>query len=515
MTKQPPITAIDPRTNVSIPLPGIDSAPIPLTGRTPPPPYPVDALGELLGNAAKAFAYYVQTPLGMAAQSVLAVTSLAVQGHANVKKGNVGTSPTTLYCLTIAASGERKSSLDGQAMKPIYEYQTERRAEYDTLMAEHRADLEAHEMRYKSIVTSYKGSGKKPCPLTQGEQQALSAELAELEKNRPMPPPRPHILMEEPTAEGIYKHFLDALATAGLFSDEGGAFFSGHGMVDEAKGRIITMLSQLWDGKPITRTRAAAGESGVLAGRRLAAHLMIQPVIADKVLSDRLMMGQGFLARFLICSDRSLVGSRFLSSRPPEESTATDPPITRFWQAIADLILQPLPANETGELEPETLAITGAAFDAWVTVHDAIEEQLSPHGELSVIREFAAKAADNAARIAAVLAYVETRSAPTPEHIYRAAELMQYYLQTMIQRTQEAAHSITEHEARELADWIRQNGGELHSDNFNKLPAAYRKAQKARALLGLLVDYGHAVVTTQGPNGKPRAWKMREDRNDV
>jgi hypothetical protein len=136
-------------------------------------------------------------------------------------------------------------------------------------------------------------------------------------------------------------------------------------------------------------------------------------------------------------------------------------------------------------------------------------------GELSLIREFAAEAADNAARIAAILAYVETRSASTPEHINRAAELMQYYLQTLIQRTQEATQITGEHEVRELADWVRQNGGELHANNFNKLPAAYRKAKTARALLALLVDYGHALVTFSGPNGKARAWKLREGRNNV
>lgn len=417
--------------------------------------------------------------------------------------------------MTVAASGERKSSLDSQAMKPIYEYQAERRAEYESQLAEYRASLEAHELRHKSIIASYKPNGKKPRPLTADEQAALSEELAELEKSRPTPPKRPHILMEEPTAEGIYKHFLDAQATAGLFSDEGGAFFSGHGMADEAKGRTITMLSQLWDGKPITRTRAAAGESGVLAGRRLAAHLMIQPVIADRVMSDQLMMGQGFLARFLVCSDRSLVGSRFLSGRPHDENAANDPTIRRFWNRLGELIRQPLPTNEAGELEPEILAISGPAYEAWAAVHDAIEEQLSPHGELSVIREFAAKAADNSARIAAILAYVETRSAPTVEHIHRAAELIQYYLQTMILRTQEAAQNAVEHEAQELADWMRQNGGELHADHFNRLPAAYRKAKKARALLSLLVDYGHAFVTVTGPNGKPRAWKLREVLDNV
>lgn len=515
MTKQPPIIATDPRTNLSTPLPGIDTKPLPLAERAAPPPYPIEALGELLGNAAEALAYHVQTPIGMAGQSVLAASSLAVQGHINVQKGNIGISPTSLYCLTIAASGERKSSLDGLTMKPIYEFQAERRAEYEALMAGYRSDQEAHELRYKSVVASYKGNGKNTRPLSRDEQEALASDLAELERSKPTPPLRPHILMEEPTAEGVYKHFLDALATAGLFSDEGGAFFSGHGMADEAKGRSITMLSQLWDGKPITRTRAGAGESGVLAGRRLAAHLMVQPIIADKVLADRLMLGQGFLARFLVCSDRSLVGSRFLSGRTCDESAANDPAVSRFWETLGELIRQPLPTNEVGELKSETLPITGLAFDAWVDVHDAIEEQLAPHGELSVIREFAAKAADNAARIAAVLSFVEGRSAPSPEHVFRAAALMQYYLQTMIQRTQEAAQSTPEHEARELAEWIRRNGGELHADSFNRLPAAYRKAKTARALLALLVDYGHAFVSVTGPNNKPRAWKLREGRDYV
>jgi hypothetical protein len=515
VSKQPPITATHPTTGISKPLASIDSTPLPLAGRAPTPPYPVDALGELLGSAAKRLAYYVQAPVGMAAQSLLAVASLAVQGHVNIQKGSIGTSPTTLYCITIAGSGERKSSMDNLAMKPVYEYQAERRAENESLMAEHKAAEEAHELRYQSIVKSYKGPGKNQKPLSHDQQQALAADLAELEQGRPKPPPRPHILMEEPTAEGIYKHLAEALPIAGLFSDEGGAFFSGHGMADEAKGRTITMLSQLWDGKPITRTRAGAGESGVLAGRRLAAHLMMQPIIADKVLADPLMKGQGFLARFLVCAETSLIGGRFLANRPPDESASRDPAVIRFWDALSELIRQPLPTNEAGELEPVTLTITGPAFEIWTHTHDAIERQLSQQGELSEIKEFAAKAADNAARIAGVLAYFETRTDPTPEHIERASTLMGYYLNTMIQRTQEATQTTAEHEAREVFEWLRHNGGELSADNFKQLPAAYRRAKKARTLLMLLVDYGYAVVTVTGPNGKARAWKLRESQTNV
>ena len=515
MNKQLNIMATHPVTNISAPLPSIDTSPLPLAGRAPTPDYPVDALGELLGNAAKRLAYYVQAPIGMAAQSLLAAASLAVQGHVNIQKGNIGTSPTTLYCITIAGSGERKSSMDSLAMKPIYEFQADRRAEHETLMAEYKAAEEAHELRYQSIVKSYKGTGKNPRPMSYEQQQALALDLADHEKNRPKPPPRPHILMEEPTAEGIYKHLAEALPNAGLFSDEGGAFFSGHGMADEAKGRTITMLSQLWDGKAITRTRAGAGESGVLAGRRLAAHLMMQPIIADRVLADPLMKGQGFLARFLVCAETSMVGTRFLSSRPHDESASHDPDVISFWETLAELIRQPLPTNDSGELEPETLTITGPAFEMWTRTHDAIERQLSQQGELSEIKEFAAKAADNAARIAGVLAYLETRAAPTAEHIERASTLIGYYLNTMIQRTQEATQSAAEHEAAQLLEWLQRNGGELVADNFKQLPAAYRSAKKARALLSLLVDYGHLVVTGNGPNGKPRTWKVIQGQSNV
>ena len=507
MSVRTSINATDPRTGVNAPLPGFDLTPLTLAGRAAPPPYPVEALGAILAPAAKALAHYVQVPLGMSAQSVLAAASLAVQGHIDIKKGNIGHTIAVLFCITEALSGERKSSLDNQVIKPIYEFQAERRAEYKSLLADYTAECEAHEIRHQSIIRSYRGAGKKPKPLSHDEQKELSEELAELEKNKPKAPDRPHILMEEPTAEGIYKHFVDALPIAGLFSDEGGAFFAGHGMAEESKGRTITMLSQLWDGKPITRTRAGAGESGVLAGRRLSAHLMVQPVIADKVLSDPLMMGQGFLARFLVCSDTSIVGTRFLADRDPNESPTNDPAVTRFWDLISELIRKPLPVDEAGELQPEIMEISGDAYAAWVDLHDAIEEQLSPQGEFSVVREFAAKAADNAARIAGILAYIETRSAPTTEHIERAGQIMNYYLKSMILRTQDAAQSSAEHEAHELFNWIQDRGGELDADDFKKLPAVFRSAKKARPLLGLLVSYGHAVVTVTGPNGKPRAWK--------
>jgi len=508
------LKVIHPGTGRIVELQSTETQPQPLASKPTYPTYPVGALGELLGGAAKALAHHVQVPMGMAAQSVLAVASLVVQGQLNIRKGGIGVSPVSLYCMTIAGSGERKSSVDTLAMKPVYEYQAKRRQDYASLLAEYTACMEAHNQAYQSIINSYKKQAKSRA-LQQREQEALAYDLGELEKAKPKLPPRPHILMEEPTAEGIYKHFLEADTIAGLFSDEGGAFFSGHGMSDEAKGRTITMLSQLWDGKPITRTRGSAGESGVRAGMRLSAHLMVQPIIANKVLADPLMAGQGFLARFLVAQDEPLVGQRLLKDRPESEGPSHCPALQTFWKKLEDLLADELAVNESGELEPTEMVITGKAYSSWVLVHDEIEKQLSPHGELATIKEFAAKAADNIARIAAVLTYLESGSNPEEAEIFRAAQLMNYYLKVMLQRSESAVQSQLEQEAAELKHWIMENhGGHICSADFKKLPSAYRKAIKARQLLTLLVDYGHANVTgVEGKKNRPREWAMIAETN--
>ena len=71
----------------------------------------------------------------------------------------------------------------------------------------------------------------------------------------------------------------------GVFSDEGGGFLGGHGMSKENRLRTIAGLSDLWGGEAIRRVRAGDG-STAMYGRRLAMHLMVQPIAAEEVLAD-------------------------------------------------------------------------------------------------------------------------------------------------------------------------------------------------------------------------------------
>ena len=68
--------------------------------------------------------------------------------------------------------------------------------------------------------------------------------------------------------------------------------------------------------------RAADGAAKYF-GRRLALHLMMQPVIAETILSDNVLTGQGFLARSLLAWPTSTIGSR----QYVEVDLAADPAI--------------------------------------------------------------------------------------------------------------------------------------------------------------------------------------------
>ena len=96
---------------------------LPLRRDTPPPkPFPLNALGPLLCDAANCMAEILQCPDALAGQSVLAAATLAAQAHADVViDGRV--SPLSGYFVTVAESGERKSAIDTLALKPHEDHQ--------------------------------------------------------------------------------------------------------------------------------------------------------------------------------------------------------------------------------------------------------------------------------------------------------------------------------------------------------------------------------------------------------
>ncbi len=92
-------------------------------------------------------------------------------------------------------------------------------------------------------------------------------------------------------------------------------------MPSEIRTKTLAALNKLWQGDPIQRTRAGDG-SVSLYGRRLAVHLMVQPVVAREFMSDPKATGTGFLPRFLIVEPPSTIGSRLRANARPSGAAA-------------------------------------------------------------------------------------------------------------------------------------------------------------------------------------------------
>lgn len=445
-------------------------------------PYPVEALGPVLGEAAKAIASIVKVPPAMAAQSVLSAAAMAAQPHGDaVRDGQV--IPLSLFMLTVAESGDRKSAADKLALTAHRQYQRD-------LMEQYKADRK----EYRDANDVYQKARAAILDRAKTDPHAAKAEIGQLEE--PIEPPSPFILAEEPTLEGLQKSLLRGHASQGLFSDEGGQFFGGHASKPENMLKTVAGLSKLWDAAPITRTRASEGESDFRHGCRLSAHLMIQPIVATDVLSNPTMKGQGFLPRFLVAWPTSLAGTRRYESADP----TTDPRLGRYWQRMAALLaLEPF-KSEAGELTPSALHMGKQAKDVWIKEHDRFEIELGQGGDLEDIKPTAAKAAENLLRIAGVFAIVEQSSSISAPLAERAAILMRWYVTEALRLAQPIKIDPQLRNADRLAHWL------INKQWFNfdarrlqrEGPSFTRKAATERdRLLALLVSH-HWLSTLDG-----------------
>ena len=439
-----------------------------------PAPYPLSAVGDLIGDAAKAIVEAVQVPDALAAQSVLSAAAMAAQAHGNVQRAGQQI-PLSLFALTVAESGDRKSAADRLALQAHQQHQRELLEQYKADAKQYRDQRDAYQKARANILDKAKG-----------DPESVADDLGKLLE--PEAPPSPFILSEEPTLEGLQKSLLRGHPSQGLFSDEGGQFFGGHATKPENALKSVAGLSKLWDGAPISRTRASEGESSARFGCRLSAHLMIQPIVATEVLSNPVMQGQGFLARFLIAWPESLAGTRFYRDADPSR----DRRLSRYWQRMACLLAQEPIKDENGELTPPTLVLEPAALAAWIEEHDAIERQLGQGGDMQEIKPTAAKGAENLLRIAGVFAVVEGKPTICVELIKRAGELVRWYLGEALRLTNPSKVDQQLLQAQRLLDWLLTN--QRHSFDARTLqregPPFIRKSAKQRdSILAVLVEH--------------------------
>ena len=109
-----------------------------------------------LGPAAEAIASRIQCAPALAAQSVLAVGSLAAQRLADVHLPFGQTRPLSLFVVTLAGSGDRKSSADNEALIPVRMAKLALREEYRSAFERWKITAAVWEAERKKIEADRK-----------------------------------------------------------------------------------------------------------------------------------------------------------------------------------------------------------------------------------------------------------------------------------------------------------------------------------------------------------------------
>lgn len=482
--------------------------PLPLRRALPPAePFPLAALGPLLEGAARAIMDRVQCPDAIAAQSVLGAASLAAQGQAEVIIPATGhPRPLSLFLVTVAASGERKSAADSEALRPCRQREEALQVRYALELPRHANAKAAWDEARKKAV----GRAKGDFAATRDALDALGP--------APVPPVAPLLLVREPTLGGLHKLFGEAQPSLGLFSDEAGGFLGGHGMSEENRLLMGAGLSELWDGAPIRRVRVGDGAT-ILPGRRLAAHLMIQPGVADRLLSNVELGQQGLLSRLLVAAPASLAGTRM--QRAPEPGSREK--LDAYSRRLLDM-LERLPIGENGGVAPRKLEMDYCASQVWREFTDATERRLGSGGDFEPIRGFANKLAEHAARIAGVIELVERADAELigPRAMERGIALASFYAGEALRLFHTGAIPPEVAQAELLLNWLHAGWGKPLvgiAHVYQRGPNSIRTKGKARAAIDVLEEHGwlHAVADGADIEGKRHrdVWRVIPPHSQV
>lgn len=406
------------------------------------PSYPVDALGGILGNAARAIADGYQLDPAIAGQSVLAAAFVACQHGADVETAS-GRKPISNNLLTCALSGDGKSTADGPALAPIRAIEKAAYAQYELEMAE-----------WESLPR----------------------------KDRGDKPTNPLILVADFTAEGLVRQFREGRSSLGAFSDEAGAVFGGHGFSAERKLMTAAGITSLWDGAGIRARARASDDRGGLEAKfdvRLSAHWLIQPAAIHDAVNDSLLGEQGFWPRVLIATPPPGKPRQYR----PFDATA-NPAIRAYWDRLGARI------GATYEDTRPVITATPAALEMVSKFFVALDRASRGHnGKYSPIRAWGARGTEHLMRVAAVLAVFERGfgAAIGTDEIERAAQLVTYSLDCWLSLLEAKPEAEAKAYAERLMEWLRtQPNGQSSETAMLRIGPKPRSASLRDSALAIL-----------------------------
>jgi hypothetical protein len=248
----------------------------------------------------------------------------------------------------------------------------------------------------------------------------LHKELADHAAKRPRKPRLRRIMRHNATARGV----MDALQGDGesiaLMDDEGAVVLAG-GVMNQAGLR-----NKGWDGARLIAFDRADSESVVARNPRVTVSIMVQQSVLKEFLERRgdVMRGSGGWARYLVAWPASTQGYRFMSYADPVWKH-----LPAFHQRVRKRLEEYNSNIESGKVERTVLEFSDEAKRLWIDMVNKTEGWIQPWGYLGDIKDFASKAMEIVARVAALLHwFAENEGKISVDTLRRALRIVEWHL---------------------------------------------------------------------------------------
>lgn len=429
--------------------------------------YPVEALPQLAKEAIEAIAHYVQAPISMAAQCVLATMSHIAQAEVNAPlRHKINGGPCSLFLLCEGESGSRKTGALDMANKSINDLEKLKYSKYQTELSKWHAD-----------------------------ENKTTAE-----------PTDPSCVFSDATVEAITTMMISGdLKAASLSSDEAAQFFGGHSMKGDTRGNALGTLTKLFDSGFTERARAKSNinGSGKAYDVRLTFSLLGQHEILVGALNDPILVGQGFLPRFLFTAPESIAGSRLQSLDFLNESAEDDERLKRYWSRCKQLLAaQTVPQVIVDSANTNQRPVIPMSHDAkiiWNKFYNSIETKQGAGQRYEYLKAFASRSSEIAIRVATVFAYFEGKHEIDDALMKSACLVVQHSLNEWASYSDITTKAKTD--ASVLLEWLIKKCQQdkvahiLKTEIQQKCrPASVRKKQVLEPILEHLVDTNYVQL---------------------
>lgn len=451
-------------------------------------PYPIDAFGDDLGAVVKRCAYFAQVPLSWAGQSVLGALSTVAQCFIDAPLLLGKYTPVSLWLLTQGKSGAGKTALQDLTYNGIYQF------------------TECENRRFEQQIQAY------------NEYQSLPPKQRKEFTEPKEPIDLTPIFTDATIAKILDRYVHDGIKNLSLVSDDGGKFFHGHSMKADTAGSSLASLTNIHSSGRVDKARVGDNKTANKFKQknkayrcRLTMDIAVQPIIMQGVMSDSLMTEQGFLARFLVCYEPSLMGARQWNT--PErlsQSTDTDPLLNRFWNWCYQLLdthqqlangTHEMPSGESeqqggnlspfthqarikhpfkrmadGEYIPQLYNEYGLPDRQMMRFKDhqtlqkladfqqSVETLLGNGKLLHDVSSFASRMTENASRIASLLAFYDGEHEITPKYLDNAFDLVWYGMNELLGYDDTQSESKSDEQM--AIDWLIKKCHEQKTDRL-------------------------------------------------